>query len=237
MKKIICASLIILTLFAIVSCSSFQDKNQIDSDDINFSDSYQYDDVQTIANENINDDGDDTVLDFLPPAYITDINFSSDDPSNNEIRFSYDSQGRITDCYYDIADETVYQSYTYSDNCVKILTFSDSTVIDEAYFEYDSDNEDIGFVELDGYYFKGICFEPITETDYYYEMITEEEAVALVRDMVGEGFGLLPEGLVERNGEQYYSVRVTYLVDEYHSSTLTRYLVKADGSEIVDYFE
>ena len=64
--------------------------------------------------------------------------------------------------------------------------------------------------------------------------MTEDKAVELVKKELGEDYGyMVGEELVEKDGSQYYEVYVSVIVDG-HSSTVTTYMVKTDGSEVFD---
>lgn len=93
---------------------------------------------------------------YQPPADIIDIDLDSEDPSNDDIRFEYDEQGRISKCYYQANNIDVYQSYIYENNSVQIFSFNDSIVIGDVFFENVEYDENAGFSECDGYYLKNI---------------------------------------------------------------------------------
>lgn len=63
--------------------------------------------------------------------------------------------------------------------------------------------------------------------------ITEDEAIALVKEKKGAGFSYVSDGTVEKNGAQYYSIRMMSNASG-TNSTLDIYYVKVDGSEVID---
>ena len=67
------------------------------------------------------------------------------------------------------------------------------------------------------------------------ETITADEAVELVKKVLGDMFVYMPgEELVEKDGSQYYEVYVSMVSENGHSITVTTYLVKDDGTEVID---
>lgn len=66
------------------------------------------------------------------------------------------------------------------------------------------------------------------------ETITADEAVELVKAELGDDYGYIAgESLVEKDGGQYYEVYVSVVADG-HSTTVTTYMVKNDGTEVFD---
>jgi len=247
MKKFLVITLISVFLLSLAACNTEKEKdapsNTVVPEIVTDSDSGSEDaddgDVVDIIIDESSDDSD-YLPEFIPPAEEGETDVISDE----SIEFDYDDNGRISMCYYEIDGNEVYQSYLYSDSTVGIYTFYGDVVIDVAEFPYAADDADAEIMVKDGYYFKGISFDdtasdtPISNNSADSEgIITDEEAVSLVRDMVGDEYGLRSEGLVDRDGVAYYSIRMTWLVDGTHSSTINQYLVKADGSEVIDYFE
>lgn len=104
------------------------------------------------SSEQIND----LLSSFQPPAEVFEIDLSNADPSNDDISFEYDEQGRISKCYYQANNIDVYQSYIYENNSVQIFSFNDSIVIGDVFFENVEYDENAGFSECDGYYLKNI---------------------------------------------------------------------------------
>ncbi len=68
--------------------------------------------------------------------------------------------------------------------------------------------------------------------------ITEEEAIELVKEEVGEGFSYIPDDEIEeKDGKEYYVIYVKHLVNDSTLSTLTTYYVRTDGLEVFDKYE
>lgn len=235
MKKFIIPIVVIAFCFVAVfcGCSTTTEKTDVTNNN-SMSENIQQTTDRNSSSQTSSDIND-LISSYQPPAEIIDIDLNSEDPSNDKIKFEYDSQDRVSKCYYQINSNDIYQSYTYTDNTIQIYTFCGSTLIDDVSFDNALYSENLGFVEYYGYYFSNISFDSQAQEDINQtSIITEEEAVALVREKVGEDFGLLAEGIVERDSNEYYAVRVTQLVNEGHSSTLTHYFVKTDGSEIIE---
>ena len=96
---------------------------------------------------------------YRPPAEFIKIDMTSNDPSTDSIQFQYDELGRVSQCYYKIDNEDIYLSYSYEGTQIQIYGFSGTIVVEdkklEAKGEFDAS---LGFVEHEGYYFKGFSF-------------------------------------------------------------------------------
>lgn len=96
---------------------------------------------------------------FEPPANIVSVDMTAEDPSNDEIVFTFQEDGKIQNCVYRMNGEKVMVTYGYDTmekGQIWVLAFSeDSTVIAEESFNY-SENEESGFTEYNGYYFKNV---------------------------------------------------------------------------------
>ena len=57
---------------------------------------------------------------YLPPAETVQIDTTKDDPSNDQIQFTYDDRDRVTSCTYSVNGYTYDQAYTYDDDAQKI---------------------------------------------------------------------------------------------------------------------
>lgn len=133
MKKIVCLVFALLLTFCIAGCGA------------------------EIENSQENNSQSDIV--FKTPAEVVEIDFEKDDPTTDEMKFVYDDEGRIIQCYYNLEGHEIFISYTYEDETVQIYAFSDSIVAADEQIslpgQYDSS---IGFSEYQGYYFKGYQF-------------------------------------------------------------------------------
>lgn len=68
-------------------------------------------------------------------------------------------------------------------------------------------------------------------------VITEDEAIELVREQMGEDYSYIPaDELEERDGSQYYVIHVKMLLEQGTMTTMTTYMVKTDGSELFDIY-
>ncbi len=156
MKKIIISIAVIALCFVVVLCSCSTTTEKID-DTNNDSQSENIQqatdgDSSSQTSEQINN----VISSFQPPAEVFDIDLSKVDPSNDDIRFEYDKQGKISKCFYQVNDVDVYQSYIYENNSVQIFSFNDYIVVGDVFFENVVYDEDVGFSECDGYYFKNV---------------------------------------------------------------------------------
>ena len=91
---------------------------------------------------------------FLPPAQAYEIDTTLDDPSNDNIKFKYDSRARISSCTYTLNEKTYDQRYGYNDKTriIKIDTkYRDHTIF-TIEIDYDRVSEANKFVAVDGYY-------------------------------------------------------------------------------------
>jgi len=96
---------------------------------------------------------------FVPPADMFNLDLRTDDPSNDDIHFEFDSEGRISGIVYSIDDYRVVLSYSYDDLSIQIFGFIDSIVVADVQLVASSGFDDtLGFIEYRGYYFFGFDF-------------------------------------------------------------------------------
>jgi len=97
---------------------------------------------------------------FKPPAELFNIDMSADDPSIEGIRFVFDAEGRVDQCYYSIGEDVIFLSYSYEDKLIKVYGFIENgTIIVDESFEAKTDfDPSVGFENNRGYYFKGFEF-------------------------------------------------------------------------------
>ena len=157
MKKIFLLASIIILCLSVSACSS----------DTADSDSKQPTDNGTSLNDSTeqSDNGSKSlsvekmIENFEPPANIVSVDMTAEDPSNDEIVFTFQEDGKIQNCVYRMNGEKVMVTYGYDTmekGQIWVLAFSeDSTVIAEESFNY-SENEESGFTEYNGYYFKNV---------------------------------------------------------------------------------
>lgn len=159
MKKIIISIVVIAFCFAVVLCGCSTTTGNTDITNNNS----QSENIQQTTDDNsssqASSDINDLTSSYQPPADIIDIDLDSEDPSNDDIRFEYDEQGRISKCYYKVNDIDVYQGYIYENNSVQIFSFNGSVVIGDVFFENVVYDENAGFSEYDGYYFKNVVVQ------------------------------------------------------------------------------
>lgn len=158
MKSKISFLIISLTLcFIFTSCGCDTNKtnvvnNSSQTDRIQSDSSKQT--TNDISSYQTSDNVDEIVSSYKPPAEVLNIDLSKDDPSNDDIMFSYDSKGRISNCRYTTDGIEYNQIYNYDDaeKKVTITTYSNSIVVDEKIIDL-SDYSNNGFFDIvDGYY-------------------------------------------------------------------------------------
>ena len=59
---------------------------------------------------------------YKTPAQFVSIDKNGEDPSNEQIRFSFDESGRVSQCRYNIDEHEIYLNYTYTDSTVLPLS-------------------------------------------------------------------------------------------------------------------
>lgn len=93
---------------------------------------------------------------FLPPAQAYEIDTTLDDPSDDNIKFKYDSRARISSCTYTLNEKTYDQRYGYNDKTriIKIDTKYRNHAIFTIEIDYDRVSEANKFVAVDGYYIR-----------------------------------------------------------------------------------
>ncbi len=117
------------------------------------------------ADESGSEDGEladfeDMLKKFEPPANTIKIDMEAEDPSNDEITFTIDGEGKIQNYTYTVNGIKVLMTYDYDypeEGKLWALAFSeDGTVIGEKTFSFNRSENAKGFSEYEGYYFKGI---------------------------------------------------------------------------------
>ncbi|MBO4870179.1 MAG: hypothetical protein J5585_10765 [Clostridia bacterium] len=142
MKKLISlTALLLLAAFIASGCSA---KNENSQESVK--------DSSAVSAEN---DGDKAVSAYKKPADAVKLDLTKDDPSNDDMRFVYDDDGRVTQCYYKISGEQVYVSYTYKDGSAQIYAFLGEILVADETIDLPAFDAEKGFSEIDGYYFKG----------------------------------------------------------------------------------
>lgn len=253
MKNIIGFILIVLTLCFFTSCgcdnsvknsnnatgTSSTDSNSKNKDTLNNStqESSTSKQLQSSPNSEITQSSksvSEVVSAYQSPAKVLDIDLSKDDPSNDDIRFEYDEKDRISKCYYKVNNDEIYQSYTYTDDTVHIYAFNGSVIVDDVTFDYNNYDENLGFSEYNGYYFSNV---DVGKTDNNENLssktITEEEAKEIVKNIMGEDFGRVYEGIIEKDNEKYYAIRIRKVFDGWSSSWGVIF-VRLDGLKVIE---
>jgi len=98
---------------------------------------------------------------YRAPADVVEIDMTEEDPSNDEIKFEYDDEGKISGCRYQIDGTDVYVGYSYKDDYVEMFGFIGDIVVADDIFYISNFDSSQGFVEYEGYYFKGVA--PVVE--------------------------------------------------------------------------
>ena len=93
---------------------------------------------------------------YKKPAETVDIDLSKDDPSTDTMRFVFDDEGKVSQCYYMIDDQETYVNYTYKDGCAQIYAFMGDVLVADETIDISEYSADKGFTVIEGYYFKGV---------------------------------------------------------------------------------
>lgn len=101
---------------------------------------------------------DDAGIVYKTPADAVNIDLALSDPSNDQIKFSYDENNRISQCQYQVDGHLIKVSYSYLENSVQIYAFSDEYVAADETFTVSSYDANAGFMSYNGYYFCGCIF-------------------------------------------------------------------------------
>ena len=109
-----------------------------------------------VSDNNSSEQKDEIDLDsYKTPAEAVSIDLTKDDPSNDEMRFVFDDEGKVTQCYYKIGDQQIYVNYTYNDGSVQIYAFMGDILVADETIELSAYDAEKGFTVIEGYYFKG----------------------------------------------------------------------------------
>jgi|GEM_PF-3040850 len=91
-----------------------------------------------------------------PADAVKSIDLEKDDPSNDEIKFTFDEEGRVSACEYKSGDVEYLASYNYRDGNVEVYLFGAEEVVDYRLYKPASGfDKSAGFIEEGGYFFKG----------------------------------------------------------------------------------
>lgn len=96
---------------------------------------------------------------YVLPADAVKIDFTKDDPSNDEIKFLFDEEGRVVSYKYSAKGNDIIVTYSYKENKVNVNSFIDDMVYADEEFKLPEYDNNGGFCEYNGYYFKGYSFE------------------------------------------------------------------------------
>ena len=88
------------------------------------------------------------------------LDLKKEDPSNDNVKFSFDEEGRVIECAYTKGDNSFYVGYTYRDGEVDVNTFvtdkdGNAFTVDSRSYKTGAFDKSAGFTEKDGYYFNG----------------------------------------------------------------------------------
>ena len=93
---------------------------------------------------------------YKAPAEFIEIDKSLEDPSNDDILFTYNSLGQVETCVYNYNDQTITLVYSYSETEATIYGFIDSTLICDIRVELTTTFDPNGaFTAKNGVYLKG----------------------------------------------------------------------------------
>ena len=84
------------------------------------------------------------------------IDLKRDDPSTDDIKFTFDEEGKLILIEYKSGDNDYVASYNYRDGNVEVYLYGGDQVLDFLYYEPSSEfDASLGMFEQDGYFFKG----------------------------------------------------------------------------------
>lgn len=118
---------------------------------------------ETVGTETHSDEAtEDPTVVYELPADVSELDLSAEDPTNEVMRFTYDDDGRVSGCMYEVEGHQIAIVYTYNDDAdtVQLTAFSDDLVA--ALEEYDlpgAYDASLGFSVHNGYYFRGYGFQ------------------------------------------------------------------------------
>lgn len=101
---------------------------------------------------------------FLPPAQVVEIDYSSDDPSNDQITFGYDEFNRVEECRYFIKEREYVQNniYNYESQIIEIKVFYKDYIIIEEEFDYIDISSGEKFTTVEDYYISSPDYKEVT---------------------------------------------------------------------------
>ena len=100
---------------------------------------------------------------FKAPGLVVEVDLTKEDPSNDQIKFDYDKQGRVSGCTYKIDGRDTYVGYTYKKNEVDVYAFiGDVSVFHKTYKIVKSDSS-LGFTDCEGFYFKNLTVKSLRQ--------------------------------------------------------------------------
>lgn len=127
---------------------------------------------------------------FVPPAEAFEIDTTLDDPSNEKVKFTFDSESRISTCTYQVNNKD-YQLKYYYDNVKELVRIDVNYrdhVIDTAQIEYSRVLRPDRFVPIDGYYLRlGRPYVKESPADAADETDAQSEPAA---EIATRGFGI-----------------------------------------------
>ena len=97
----------------------------------------------------------DVVSSYKKPADTVSIDKTKEDPSNDDIKFTYDEDGRIVSYSYRLDERLVAVSYKYEKSGVEVYAFIGDTLVADELIELSEYDPEKGFETIEGYYFKG----------------------------------------------------------------------------------
>lgn len=93
---------------------------------------------------------------FVRPADAFAVDMTAADPSNDDIRFAYDDEGRVISCAYQVQGINMVAGYQYQGGQVQIYAFAGEVLADDALITLPSEfDASKGFSVIEGYYFRG----------------------------------------------------------------------------------
>ena len=159
MKKTISLLMAILLMIVMICGCSDKESNQNNASEPSQETTGNSGNDSSQKTTNTSDSSKKTEVDlsaYKTPAETVKVELSKEDPSNEDINFIYDAEGKVTQCYYKIDGQQVYVNYTYKDGYVQIYAFEDDVLVADETISISDYNPEKGFTSINGYYIKGV---------------------------------------------------------------------------------
>lgn len=110
-----------------------------------------------VANSSVSTETEAPAPEIVKPADAGKVDLTKADPSTDDVKFTFDEEGRVLSIEYKKGDLLYVAGYNYRDDgTVEVYLFCDAYTLDFVkYKPSGAFDKNAGFVELEGYYFNG----------------------------------------------------------------------------------